>query len=302
MAENHRDCASLVERIHSLEVRFQQLANSHPWICLATKNHEEKKDDHSTPTVPEFGELTAGRWPPMFFPLVSSPNDPHLVPVLDQVQQLTNEACDLLFAALDLPNRLPTKLVTDIRDWDSDDHLLIRGGWLYLLRYVMSSQDRYVFPNYCQVAATALSYLRSKCESIATEPGGPEPKAIELGQSGAVTNQTQAARAEAIECLKEPTPQQIKLYWYALATGKKQIELADDPRVMEILGAKRSQGSISRYLDCVAAWIAAGRMNADQSPLLTSQPSAIDPSRLDLGKRADHRPIRHRPPLNSGDD
>jgi hypothetical protein len=152
------DGASLVARINDLQAKFQRFAEIHPWVCLATKNEERS-------LVPALGQLTDGRWPPMFYPLVSPPKNPHLVPVLDQVWQLTTQAGELLEAVLNGPNGLPGTLIHDIRDWDSEDLLLMRGGWIRLLWYVVRSQHVYVFPNYPQVAATALSYLASKVDS-----------------------------------------------------------------------------------------------------------------------------------------
>jgi len=131
---------NLVDRIAQLEARFQHFADRHSWICLATKNDEN--------TAPELGQLTDGRWPPMFYPLVSTPQDPRTVPILDQVSQLTNEASDLLFAVLGGPHDLPAKLVEDIRYWENEGWQTMWGGWTCLVRYVVRSQHIYVFPNY----------------------------------------------------------------------------------------------------------------------------------------------------------
>jgi hypothetical protein len=158
VSDSHYDGATLVARINDLQSKFQHLADKHRWVCLATQNDERA-------VSPAIGGLTDGRWPPMFYPLVSSPKDPHLAPVLDLVWQLTSQAGDLLFAVINGPNRLPGKLLHDIRDWDKDDWLLIRGGWVRLLFYVRWTPHAQIFPNYPQVAATALSYLASKIDS-----------------------------------------------------------------------------------------------------------------------------------------
>jgi hypothetical protein len=94
--------------------------------------------------------------------------------------------------------------------------------------------------------------------------------------------------------LKEPPKEAIALYRYQVATGKKQTALANDPKLMEALGRQVSQGTISRWLSWVRKWIEAGNVLPPLPEPLNSQPTPLDPERIDLGKRQDGRTRRQR--------
>jgi hypothetical protein len=69
-----------------------------------------------------------------------------------------------------------------------------------------------------------------------------------------------AERAVTRGAMKEPPQEAFVVYRYWFATGKTQKELADDPRLMEKLGRKVEQGTISRWQSKVRRWIEAGNI------------------------------------------
>jgi hypothetical protein len=95
--------------------------------------------------------------------------------------------------------------------------------------------------------------------------------------------------------LKEPHKDAIAVYRYAIATGKKQTELAEDTKLMSMLGRPVDQGTISRWLKKVRTWLEAGNVLPDHLEVSRSTPKPIDPERLDLGRRRDGLTPRQRP-------
>jgi hypothetical protein len=102
--------------------------------------------------------------------------------------------------------------------------------------------------------------------------------------------------------LKEPSKDEFTVYKYSFATGKTQKELADDPALMDLLGRKVDQGTISRWLGKVKKWVEALGLPPDLSEPLGSKPTPMDPGEIDLGKRQDGRAKRQRGRRNSDSD
>ena len=94
---------------------------------------------------------------------------------------------------------------------------------------------------------------------------------------------------------KEPSKDAIAVYryWYAsnclLSERKTQTELANDLKLMELLGRTIDQGTISRYLKQVRVWLKDGNV----LPAFTAEPDTkqipMSPEKIDLGKRVDRR-------------
>lgn len=88
----------------------------------------------------------------------------------------------------------------------------------------------------------------------------------------------------AVEVVKvpEPKPDDFRACW-AYQTGKTQEAIAEMPGT--------SQGQVSKMLTRVERWLKAGsKMPEISGPEpLHSQPQPMDPTKLDLGPRADHR-------------
>jgi hypothetical protein len=101
----------------------------------------------------------------------------------------------------------------------------------------------------------------------------------------------------ARKTMKQPSNDAFTAYRARLATGKNQTELA-----LLLTNEWRRpvhQGTVSRWNDQVKSWLEAGNVLPDLSPPLTKKPTAIDPERIDLGERQDHRSQRQRERRNS---
>jgi hypothetical protein len=90
--------------------------------------------------------------------------------------------------------------------------------------------------------------------------------------------------------LRKPNKDAMTVYRYWFASGLKQVELAKDSTLMELLGRSVSQGTISRWLRQVEDWIKAGNVIPDLSESSISKPLPMDPERIDLGPHGEHRP------------
>ena len=66
-----------------------------------------------------------------------------------------------------------------------------------------------------------------------------------------------------------------------------------------LLGSEDKQGTISKWLAKVEEWKAAGNAMPEipQAEPLAGKPMAMDPAKLDLGPRSDHRPEHTREKL-----
>jgi hypothetical protein len=103
--------------------------------------------------------------------------------------------------------------------------------------------------------------------------------------------------------LKPPSQDDWVVYFYQCNSGKKQTALANDPILMERLGRKVDQGTISRMLKRVNEWLKAGGKLPEQPEPLTSKPTPMDPERIELGPNPEHRPKHQRNRQTSdGDD
>jgi hypothetical protein len=82
-------------------------------------------------------------------------------------------------------------------------------------------------------------------------------------------------------------------YWFGsnvlLSDRKTQTELAEDPKLMKLLGRTVVQGTISKYLKEVSAWIEAGNVLPGLTASGDTKQIPMDPERIDLGKRVDGR-------------
>jgi hypothetical protein len=101
--------------------------------------------------------------------------------------------------------------------------------------------------------------------------------------------------------LKKPAEDAFKVFRYQLLTGKNQMELAKDTKLMELLGRPVNQGTISRWLTAVNKWMEAGNVLPNLPEPLGSKPTPMDPERIDLGKRQDNKAKRQRQSRNSDD-
>jgi hypothetical protein len=105
---------------------------------------------------------------------------------------------------------------------------------------------------------------------------------------------------QARRTLKEPSKDAFSVYrfWFAsscvLSDRKTQRQLAEDPELMNHLGRKVDQGTISRWLNQVRDWIKAGNILPDLSDPLETNPTPMDPERIDLGPHREHRPKHQR--------
>jgi hypothetical protein len=102
--------------------------------------------------------------------------------------------------------------------------------------------------------------------------------------------------------MKQPKKYAITVYRYWFMTRKTQTELAEDPRLMELLGRKVEQGTISRWLKQVKGWVEAGNVLPQIREPLNSKPTAMDAERIDLGANLEHRPKYQRKRRNSDRD
>jgi hypothetical protein len=83
--------------------------------------------------------------------------------------------------------------------------------------------------------------------------------------------------------IRQPRPKQVQAFWLAQA-GKAQQQIA------ELLST--SQGTVSKWIKHVKRWRDAGNKMPEipRTEPLDSKPTAMDPAKLDLGPRPDHRP------------
>jgi hypothetical protein len=97
--------------------------------------------------------------------------------------------------------------------------------------------------------------------------------------------------------VKQPSNDAFTAYRVWVATGRIQEELAE--MLTKELRRPVHQGTVSRWIDQVKRWLEAGNVLPDLSPPLNKKPSAMDPERIDLGGRLDHRSERQRERRNS---
>jgi hypothetical protein len=100
--------------------------------------------------------------------------------------------------------------------------------------------------------------------------------------------------------LKEPSKDAIAAYRLNLLTGKTQTELAQV--LTNQLKRPVDQGTVSRWLTQVKAWLDAGNVLPDLTVARERKPAPIDPERIDLGERQDGRAKRQRGRRNSDSD
>jgi len=123
-------------------------------------------------------------------------------------------------------------------------------------------------------------------------PPTPASTSLEIPADESGTNQRTIA-------LKPPPEIAFQAYRLRIATGHPQKKLA--ALLSEELKRKVSQGQVSRWLKQTKVWIAAGNVLPDLPSPERNRPKSIDPERIDLGARQDHRAERQRPQRNEGD-
>jgi hypothetical protein len=109
---------------------------------------------------------------------------------------------------------------------------------------------------------------------------------------GEVTGTGNDQPEETRSAPKEPSAEARAAYQIWFATGKSQTEIART--LSKQLGRDIHQGTVSRYLDEVRKWFLATGMSLDQPDRRAPQPTSMDPSHLDLGKRQDGLTPRQR--------
>jgi hypothetical protein len=102
------------------------------------------------------------------------------------------------------------------------------------------------------------------------------------------------------QTMKEPSKDAFAAYRLSRGTGKKQSELAR--LLTDALNRPIQQGTVSRWIAEVRDWLTAGNVLPDLSPSHDRKPTAMDPERIELGKRRDGRAQRQRGSRDSGDD
>jgi hypothetical protein len=131
-----------------------------------------------------------------------------------------------------------------------------------------------------------------------TKPPSPEA-VITLATKDAEKGQQSVAQGAqgAQRPMKQPSNDAFTAYRVWVATGIIQEELAE--MLTKELKRPVHQGTVSRWIDQVKSWLEAGNVLPDLSPPLNKKPTAIDPERIDLGERQDHRSERQRERRNS---
>ena len=106
-------------------------------------------------------------------------------------------------------------------------------------------------------------------------------------------NASAATAANSVGTRTEPKPEAFQAYWLEQA-GKTQQQIAEI-----LLESATRQGTISRWIAGVKRWRDAGNKMPEITKVepLHGKPAAIDPAKLDLGPRADHRPEHTRAKL-----
>ncbi len=104
--------------------------------------------------------------------------------------------------------------------------------------------------------------------------------AIESGADERLQEETAATIPPA--SIKEPRRKQFQAYW-AEQAGRTQTEIAN--------WLNTTQGNISKWIATVKQWRDAGNKMPEipRTESLNTKPMAMDPEKIDLGPRADHR-------------
>lgn len=106
--------------------------------------------------------------------------------------------------------------------------------------------------------------------------------------------------AQVKTIVKQPSKNALTAYRVWLVTGKTQNELAE--MLTKELRRFVCQGTVSRWIDQAQRWLEAGNVLPDLSPSPNKKPLPMDPERIDLGQRQDHRSERQRERRNSDPD
>jgi hypothetical protein len=111
--------------------------------------------------------------------------------------------------------------------------------------------------------------------------GGPQA-AQAANPPEATTKPRGVTAAGPVDPVAEPKPEHFQAYWFQ-QWGYTQ------KRIAELL--KTNQGTISKWLGKVERWKAAGNIIPEipKAEPLDSKPAEMDPTKLDLGPRSDHR-------------
>jgi len=142
--------SDLSSQIADVEARLRQIANHHPWLCLAIPPRTGK---YGWPSV---GEKVGPAAPQFGFPVVRNPRQAWQEPIVDSVNTLIGKAENLLFAVLEGRHVIPDDIVQDIREWEKQCHGF---GWVRWLWFTTRVQHVHRYENYAQGAADAMLAL-----------------------------------------------------------------------------------------------------------------------------------------------
>lgn len=134
--------------------------------------------------------------------------------------------------------------------------------------------------------------------TITAGAGGPQGKGGNVNIAGGLGAEPTSSDiadgpGDAVK-LKQPPEDALACYRSWVATGLRQLELADV--LTNELKRPVSQGQVSRWIRQVRKWLEAGNVLPALNASPITKPIAMDPDRIDLGRRIDKR--RPRP---SGD-
>jgi hypothetical protein len=136
---------NLQRSIANLQADFENLADRHPWLCVATS------------PSPIIGVLVGPPGAHPGFLHVEVPAERQLRVVVDHAFVLTHKACQLLNTVLQGPHRIPADIVEQIQEWEKHEY---GYGWYRWVMFAATHQYADRYENYAQVAAGALYSLR----------------------------------------------------------------------------------------------------------------------------------------------
>jgi len=127
------------------------------------------------------------------------------------------------------------------------------------------------------------------------------PMAVMTPLQGASRVNQQGQPSGSRRTMKQPSKDAIAAYRLQLLKGKTQKALAE--QLTEELRRPVNQGTVSRWLKQVKAWLEAGNVLPDLTTTTrTRKPRPLDPEKIDLGERQDGRANHQRERRSSDED
>lgn len=216
------------------------------------------------------------------------------------VSFMIDAAGDEMTAFYEFSRRAGAALVAHLPDWNSCTGMTDPATmWATALMFTAPEARRHLpeWRNDCQVitepwAASCAALRDWNVSSVSSEM---RTQTDELGQTqpSEMAAKPDTPRFQPAS-LKQPLDKEIAVYRYWLVTGKKQVELSEDPELMKIVGRKLHQGTISVWIKKVKKWLEAGNVLPVLGESANAKPSAIDPETIDVGKRLDALTKRQR--------